>query len=84
MNNRYWCNNGDCGECTDICRLDSLIACSPCCDNLTDDGNMLLADCVKSHCDAVYSALCIPETMTADDIIGTYGNICRMSEFPIN
>lgn len=67
---------GECGcmkKCNN-CKLDMTIPCSPSCENLTEDGMIKIAECLKSGCievkyifDAIYK--------TDEEIIAEHGKI---------
>lgn len=46
---------GECGFLTKCnkCRLDQAIPCSPNCENLTEDGNIKVSECLRSGCEEV-------------------------------
>lgn len=46
-----WCGR-KCSDCTERCRLDEEITCSPDCEALNEDGSRNVALCIASGCDA--------------------------------
>lgn len=65
---------GECGcaEKCNSCSLDMSIPCSPSCENLTEDGNIHIAGCLKSKCEEVryiFDAL----DKTDGEIMAEYG-----------
>lgn len=67
---------GECG-CMDKCnncKLDMIIPCSPSCENLTEDGMIKIAECLKDGCSEVkyiFDAI----HKTDEEIIAEYGKI---------
>ena len=63
----------DCSECYG-CDLDSSIPCSPSCENLTEDGMIKIAECLKAECKEVKYIFDVLEK-TDEEIIEKYGEI---------
>lgn len=67
---------GECGclgKCNE-CALDLSIPCSPSCENLTSDGMIKIAECLKDGCEEVkyiFDSL----NKTNEEIIAEYGEI---------
>ena len=52
MAHAEWCGK-PCGECENPCYLDESMPCSPCCENLDEDGDPKNPyECIKAGCDA--------------------------------
>lgn len=52
MAHELWCGK-PCCDCTAPCKLDTLIPCSPDCENLKPNGSRNVKDCNASGCDAM-------------------------------
>ena len=48
-----YCGLHTCCDCSLGCRLDQMIPCSPDCENLTEDGKILVEKCLQSGCEEV-------------------------------
>ena len=76
------CNNARaCCDCQHPCRLDESIPCSPDCENLTDDGIVLLAQCIADGCDAVASLLPDFEDMAPETFLVKFGDTYQIPDF---
>ena len=71
---------GYCGrECGSIeecsgCVLDQTIPCSPSCENLTEDGMIKIAECLKAGCEEVKYIFDVIKK-TDEEVIEEYGEI---------
>lgn len=63
-----WCRKADRGE----CQVDLSMPCSPYCENLTEDGHILVKKCIESGCDAVNSVF---DEFDNDKLIEEYGDV---------
>lgn len=66
-----WCGDS-CSECSKSCSLDERIPCSPDCENLTKDGNILIRKCLEDGCPEVKYIFDMTEA-SDEDIIRRYG-----------
>lgn len=73
---RDWCKNGKCSECKEGCLLDEKIPCSPDCENLTNDGYILVSKCLESGCDAIKSVF------GSDDLNYIKNTFAPKNEYP--
>ena len=48
-----YCKKCRCADCRTFCRLDESMPCSPDCDNLTEDGKILIEKCLQDKCEEV-------------------------------
>lgn len=48
-----YCGERACSDCKTPCRLDESIPCSPDCENLTEEGQILVKKCLESGCEEV-------------------------------
>lgn len=72
---RGYCG-GNCGfmdKCNN-CKLDMTIPCSPSCENLTEDGMIKIAKCLKDGCEEVKYIFDVVHK-TDEEIIAEYGEI---------
>lgn len=63
----------ECGNCSG-CSLDERIPCSPNCENLTEDGRILIKECLKEECEEVKYIFDMVDK-TDEAIIAEYGEI---------
>jgi hypothetical protein len=47
-----WCGKS-CSDCKTGCGLDNTIPCSPDCENLTEEGKIIISGCLASGCEEV-------------------------------
>lgn len=78
MAHRLYCRKRACSECKENCYIDGAIPCSPDCENLTEDGKIKVAECLKSGCEEVKYIFDMVNSSDAE-IIGEYGEI---AEYP--
>lgn len=69
-----YCGKRACSECKTYCDLDLSIPCSPDCENLTEDGKIKVAECLKEKCEEVKYIFNMPEA-TDEEILVAYGEI---------
>ena len=71
---------GECGCMTKCanCKLDMSMPCSPNCENLTEDGMIKIAECLKCGC---YEVKCIFDAIhkADEELIAEYG---KVAEYP--
>lgn len=70
---------GECGcmeKCND-CKLDLSMPCSPSCKNLTEDGMINIAGCLRDECEEVKYIFYGHEDVSAEEILKEYGEIAQ-------
>ena len=73
MAHKDWCGK-PCSECTNPCKLDEEIPCSPDCGNLNEDGSRKIKACQENKCYAVIESMGECPVCGKCDL--TYGNPC--------
>lgn len=82
MNISLFCKkNHSCSECTNPCKLDESIPCSPDCPNLSDSGQVSIRKCLLYGCDAIFSLIPEIEGMTVGEFMKTYGTLYQIPDF---
>ena len=69
-----YCKRQSCADCTTSCILDELIPCSPDCENLTDDGKILIEKCLQDKCEEV-KYLFNMEDRSDEELLREYGSV---------
>jgi len=73
---KQWCGK-KCSECRG-CELDKAIPCSPDCENLTEDGKMIIRGCLEAGCDDWLLEDILHEEnedITDEEILEKYGEL---------
>ena len=69
-----YCERQSCADCTTSCTLDESIPCSPDCENLTDDGKILIEKCLQDKCEEV-KHLFNMENCSDKELLREYGSV---------
>ena len=75
-----YCGLKSCCDCSTGCDLDDSIPCSPDCENLTQDGNILIGNCLKAQCEEVKYIFGMP-ACSDGELMQSYGPIAK---YPYN
>lgn len=73
-----YCKKQACSDCKKPCKLDESIPCSPDCENLTEDGEILIEKCLKDECEEVKYIFGMPNA-TDGELMAAYG---RRASYP--
>lgn len=70
---KKWCGK-QCSSCQNHCAVDSIIPCSPDCENLTEDGMIIIKNCLKEKCEEVKYIFGMPNA-TDEEVVNMYGDV---------
>ena len=69
-----YCGLHACYDCTLGCKLDQRIPCSPDCENLTEDGKILVEKCLEANCEEVKYIFDMAN-VSDDEVLKAYGPV---------
>lgn len=69
-----YCKERPCCDCKKPCRLDEAIPCSPDCENLTEDGRILVGKCLQAKCEEVKYIFGMPDAAD-EEVLKQYGTV---------
>ena len=69
-----YCGLHACYDCGMGCKLDQMIPCSPDCENLTEDGKILVEKCLEAKCEEVKYIFDMANA-SDDEILKAYGPV---------
>jgi len=72
MAHKNWCKR-PCSDCKKPCSLDGTIPCSPDCGNLTEDGYILVKQCLSDGCEEIKYIFNMADA-TEQEILERYGD----------